>query len=161
MGTHGDDDGTDVLLLLSLSLVLSSCLRPPRHRALGCGARQLTNRQPTDQKTREATNQQSNKPTKQQSNKRPTHQTTRAEIHSKSTNKISKKSRKKQPTWLFCPCPKCSMSQIHQVGIQNPFKINPKKIKNPLKIHSKKLQNLLKRCLGTVLGKSWRGLGVV
>ena len=43
----------------------------PRHRAWDSGARHLTNRQPTNQKTSKAANQQTNKPTKQQTKNTP------------------------------------------------------------------------------------------
>ena len=44
-------------------------LRATRPRAMDSGARQPTNRQPTNQKTSKATSQQTNKPTTQQTNK--------------------------------------------------------------------------------------------
>ena len=34
-------------------------------------------------------------------------------------------------------------------------------VQNALKIHPKRVQNPLKKCLGEVLGRSWRGLGEV
>ena len=43
-------------------------LRPLRHRALDRGARQPTNREPMNQKTRKATSQRTNKPTNQHQN---------------------------------------------------------------------------------------------
>ena len=60
-------------------------MRACRHRAWDSGARQLTNRQPTNQTTSEATNQQTNKPTN------------RSKINQKSTKnppKIDEKSTK-------------------------------------------------------------------
>ena len=45
-----------------------TALRATRPRALDSGARQPTNRQPTNQKTSKATSQQTNKPTRQQTN---------------------------------------------------------------------------------------------
>ena len=60
-------------------------MRAFRHHAWDSGARQLTNRQPTNQKTSKATNQQTNKPTN------------RSKINQKSTKnppKIDQKSTK-------------------------------------------------------------------
>ena len=48
-----------------------TALRATRPRALDSGARQPTNRQPTNQKTSKAANQQTNKPTKQQTKSTP------------------------------------------------------------------------------------------
>ena len=57
-------------------------LRACRHRALDSGARQPTNRQPTNQKTSKARNQQTNKATPQQ--------TTRAEVNPQTNQKTTK-----------------------------------------------------------------------
>ena len=60
-------------------------LRACRHRALDSGARQPTNRQPTNQKTSKATSQQTNRPTDQQTNK-PTKQQTNTTTSNESRN---------------------------------------------------------------------------
>ena len=72
---------------------------PFRHRALDSGARQPTNREPTNQKTSKATSPQTSKPTNQHSSK-PPQQTAGAEMNPQTNQKTIKKSCKNPPKLL-------------------------------------------------------------
>ena len=118
-------------ICICLSTCVFSCpVGKPRHRAWDSGARQLTNRQATNQKPAK---QRTNRPTSQQSNKLKTHQTTRAP-----DQKLTKKSIKHR-------------TKINQKSNKNEPNINQKATKIGL------LGALGASCaaLGGVLGASW------
>ena len=60
------------------------------HRAWDSGARQLTNRQPTNQKTSRATSQQTNKPTKQLTKNTPNNKSASPEVNQKLDARLPK-----------------------------------------------------------------------
>ena len=111
---------------------ISSCpAGKPRHRAWDSGARQLTNRQPTNQKTIKAMNQQTKKPTKQQTKK-----------HTKQQERLTR-------SWLK------NRSKIAQKSTKNRTKMDQKSTKNRPKCGS---WGFLGRLVGLLEG-SWAHLG--